>query len=227
MDESKLAKLLFQVIHDEPDDSTLPTPSCPPLPRLRTAVLREDWTRAEEAHKQACTHCQRATVQVQNVVWHPTLAELFGHGRARSEDVGYHLERDGCKQCQRLGEALAGNRLLRRLAGERLQQVLESGIAGKMVEVEGGKESRLVQVVAGGREQLVILKAGEKRRFSAAAVTVFEVRAGVLAAEDLPLVRAAAQGKEWNEWAARALRGTELEGKVREEMMGMMRGQVR
>jgi hypothetical protein len=230
MDEQKWAKLLLNVVVDDPDESTLPTSSCPPLPRLRAAVLRENWTAAEQTHKQTCAYCQRAATQVQNVLWHPTLVELFGHGRARQEHVAYHLEHDDCKHCHRLREALAGNRLLRRLSGERLNQFLGSGIAGKTVEVEGGKEPRLVQVVAGGSEQFVLVRAGEKVSFCGAAVTVFEVQAGVLAAADLPLLRAAGKGKErdYNEWAARALRGTKLEGKVREEMMKTMRaGQVR
>jgi hypothetical protein len=115
MDEQKLAKLLLSVTCDDPDEITLPAPSCPPLPRLRAAVLREDWTDAEEAHRKTCAYCRRAVAQVQIVAWHPTLAELFGYGRSCQEDVAYHLEIDKCKHCHRLREALASNRLLQEM----------------------------------------------------------------------------------------------------------------
>ncbi len=231
MDEQKLATWLLTVTSDDPDrveGTTLPTSTCPPVPRLRVAVLRENWTSTEETHKQTCPYCQRTTAAVEISAWHPTLAELFGHGRTRQEEVGYHLERDDCKYCHRLRAALDGNRVLKRLTGERLEHFLRTGIAGKLVEVEGGKDTRLVQVVAAGEEKFVLLRAGEKACFSGPVVTVFDVPAGVLAAEDMPALRAAGQDKPavWNEWAARALRGGELEGKVREEL-GRVMGRVR
>ncbi len=225
MDEQKLAELFLTIIHDNPEPiegTILPTPSCPPLPRLRTAVLRENWSSAEEIHKQACAYCQRTAARVQTLAWHPTLVELSGYGRTQQDDVVYHLERDDCKHCQRLRESLAGNRLLRRLSGERLTAFLGTGMAGKVVEVEGGKESRLVQVVAGGREEFVVVGAGEKVKFTGPVVTVFEVRPGELTAEDWPLLRMATKGKEGQEWAARALRGADLDGKVRDALAQMM-----
>jgi glutaredoxin len=228
MDELRLAKLLLTVTHNDLEQlegTVLATPACSPLPRVRAAVLGENWTAPEENHKQSCPYCQRTAGRVQSAAWHPTLVELFAHGSAPQKDLAYHLERDDCKHCQRVREALAGNRVVGRLTTASdhgpLKEFLQNGVAGKVVELESGKETRLVQVVVGRSEQFVLLRAGEKASFSGLVVTVFDVRASVLAAEDLPLLREASKNKElaWNDWAARALRGTELDGKVREGLM--------
>jgi hypothetical protein len=227
MDELKLANLLLTVTHNDREQiegTIMPTPACPPLPRLLAAVLGENWTKTEEKHKKCCTYCQRTADRVQTAAWHPALVELFAYTRGRQGDVAYHLERDDCKHCHRLREALADNRLVRRLAAKgddgRLNEFLRSGVVGKVVEVNGGKETRLVQVVVGRSEHLVLLRSGEMARFSGHVVMVFDVRAGVLAVDDLAALRDAGKKREgvWNEWTAQALRGAELDGKVRDAL---------
>src|SRR5262245_25341757 len=118
MDERALSKLLLALTgKDAAEGPPTPTP-CPPLPRLRTALLREDSTEAEREHIQACPRCQRSCRQLQEHVWHPTLLHLFWHARGLLEtdtDVRHHLE-EGCRRCLRLATVFGGDRVLGRLA---------------------------------------------------------------------------------------------------------------
>jgi hypothetical protein len=84
-----------------------PTPACPPLPRFLTAVLHEDWSAEEQAHKKGCRYCQAMEERTRHNMWHPTVAQLFGQlvGRLPEDDardVSYHLAEDNCRSCQRL-----------------------------------------------------------------------------------------------------------------------------
>ncbi len=71
--------------------------------RLRTALLREDWTEAEREHLRTCTYCQRMRDKVQKRLWFPSLWQLLWYRLKRltgeeADAVADHLERD---QCQR------------------------------------------------------------------------------------------------------------------------------
>jgi len=48
MDEHGLSRLLLGLTSEVTERTTMPTSSCPPLSRFRSAVLREDWTDAEQ-----------------------------------------------------------------------------------------------------------------------------------------------------------------------------------
>lgn len=138
MNDHGLAKLLLGLTND---NSTLPGPACLPLSRVRTALLREDWTEAEERHKSTCTSCQQAEAQARSGVWHPSLLSLFRQARDLPEgndpDLPYHLQKDACRRCQRLVAVFQADRLLGRLASQirqgltaaatRLGQMLASG----------------------------------------------------------------------------------------------------
>ncbi len=99
----------------------LPTPECLPLARCRDALLREDWTEAEAAHKAGCRYCQKTEARLRTQVWHPGKAQLFWHARRLpagedGADVAYHLEQDRCRRCLQLSALLGADRLLGRLA---------------------------------------------------------------------------------------------------------------
>lgn len=87
-----------------------PTPDCPPLPRFRTALIRDDWSTDEQTHIRSCDYCRRVQAKVRESVWHPTIAELFWSkverlSGAGAEDVAYHLNTDRCRQCNVLVES--------------------------------------------------------------------------------------------------------------------------
>src|SRR5262249_44852910 len=105
MDDGILAKVL-RTLSSGADAAAPPNPACPPLPRPRGVVLREDWTEAEVRHAAACAACRRAVQLARAVAWHPPPAALFARARGRPvdhpEDLTYHLERDRCQRCRRL-----------------------------------------------------------------------------------------------------------------------------
>jgi hypothetical protein len=145
MDEQSLAKLLLAISGDDADHwertegKTSPGPACPPLPRLRNAVLREDWTDAELRHKAGCDHCRHTEGLVLSRVWHPSPAQLYHQPQpgGKDPDSAQHLSRDRCRRCDRLGSILHADPLLRRLAGRgkpdraALERVLGSGRAAR------------------------------------------------------------------------------------------------
>jgi hypothetical protein len=126
MDKMGLSKLLLSLASDNPDiveqspDVASPTPSCLPLSRVRTAILRESWTEQESRHMANCTYCRQSEQQARSLVWHPSLVHLFWHARQLfSEidiDLKHHLQRDACRRCLRLSAILGVDRLLVRLA---------------------------------------------------------------------------------------------------------------
>ncbi len=144
MNEHGLARLLSDLACGGADrpEAAAPTPSCPPLPRIRSALLREDWTEAEEHHRRGCGHCQTEEARARRQVWHPTWGQLFEHARnlpgGGDADLTYHLQRDVCRRCQRLASVFQADRLLGRLAAQvrqglagaadRLGKVLASGV---------------------------------------------------------------------------------------------------
>src|SRR5579863_6466982 len=119
MDDQGLAKLLLALTSDNPN---LPAPSCLPLSRVRTAVLREDWTAVEERHQRGCTCCKGAETLARAEVWHPPLTSLFRQARGLVEgtdaDLSYHLQKDACRRCHRLVAVFQADRLLGRLAAQ-------------------------------------------------------------------------------------------------------------
>jgi hypothetical protein len=145
MDEQSLAKLLLALSSDDADrwehteGKTAPGPSCPPLPRLRNAVLREDWTDAELRHKASCGHCRHTERLVLAGVWHPSPAQLYHQPQAggNDADAAHHLCRDRCRRCERLTATLRVDPLLSRLARRggpdraALERVLRTGLAAR------------------------------------------------------------------------------------------------
>jgi hypothetical protein len=113
-----------------------PTPSCPPLPRFHTAIIRgDDWTESELAHVRACDYCRRTEQKVRQLVWHPTVAQLFMwrlHGLRGSdaEDVTYHLETDGCRRCNLLVEFWITGLVNLVQEGKRRMEEMAAGLAG-------------------------------------------------------------------------------------------------
>src|SRR5262245_61995792 len=92
MSDRGLSQLLLGLAREGPDrpaqaDDTLPSPSCPPLPRFRSALLREDWTDAEQQHRSTCPYCRQAEAQSRQQTWHPSLVHLFWHVRGLLDDT--------------------------------------------------------------------------------------------------------------------------------------------
>src|SRR5262245_25916107 len=110
MDDKGLQQLLLNVLSPDADKAGViqdaGSPECPPLSRLRSALLREDWTETEDRHRQTCPHCQRIESQARSHLWHPSLVPLFWHARGlfddRDADLSYHLQTDNCHRCLRL-----------------------------------------------------------------------------------------------------------------------------
>ncbi len=78
--------------------------ACLSLPRLRTALLREDWTATEREHIGHCPYCQKAREKVQRTLWHPEKAMLVNwtigqRGGEDEEAVRVHLEEERCSSC--------------------------------------------------------------------------------------------------------------------------------
>jgi hypothetical protein len=148
MDEPGLNRLLVGLTSSDPDrienalGTTSPTPTCLPLSRLRTGVLRENWKESERSHLASCSYCRKTEQQARSQVWHPSLVHLFWHARGLFEnndaDVTHHLQHDACRRCLRLSSLLGADRILARLAGQiragvanaahRLGKALASGI---------------------------------------------------------------------------------------------------
>jgi hypothetical protein len=82
------------------------TPACPSLPRLRRALLRQDWTSMEQEHRAtSCLHCQKAEERMRRTIWHPSLAQLLAHARQQPGglvDVSHHLDEEGCTDCRQV-----------------------------------------------------------------------------------------------------------------------------
>lgn len=171
MDEGGLAQLLLTLTSGNPDyleragSTNLPTPSCPSLARVRTAVLREDWTEAEERHKRNCSFCQKAETKGRAVVWHPSLTALFWQARGLADgsdaDLAHHLQKDACRRCQRLTAVFQADRLLGRLASQvrqglagaatRLGQILASGVVAAFPPLSAASASEQQLAFEGGR----------------------------------------------------------------------------
>ncbi len=147
MDEEALARLYLALATgglanwDRVEDELLPGPHCLSLARWRTALLREDRTKAEAAHVRDCRYCQQTEAQVRRELWHPSTVQLFWQalglsGGEDEEDVAYHLQQDRCQRCLRLLTLLEADRLLKGLAEQmragvqetsrRLREALES-----------------------------------------------------------------------------------------------------
>ncbi len=128
MDEPGLTRLLLGLASNEPErverspGTTSPGVSCLPLSRIRTRVLKENWSDSERAHLSGCTHCRKSEQLARKQVWHPSLVHLFWHARGliehSDEDAGYHLTNDACRRCLRLTNLLGIDRILARLAGQ-------------------------------------------------------------------------------------------------------------
>jgi hypothetical protein len=155
MGETGLAQLLWELLSDrdtqEQADSALrPTPACPPLSRFRTALLREDWTDAEQRHKAMCDCCRQTEAQAGRQVWHPSLLRLLWHVRGLLDDAdaSRHLQNEGCRRCQRLALVLQADRLLARLTARvrqrvgdtatRLGRMLASGVTAFLAPASSG-----------------------------------------------------------------------------------------
>src|SRR5262245_41994449 len=125
MDEHGLSRLLLELTSEVTERTTMPTLTCPPLSRFRSAVLREDWTDVEQRHKVGCDVCRQTEAQAQRQVWHPSLLRLFWHARGLVDDAdaAHHLQIDSCRRCQRLSILLQADRLLARLAVQVRQRV--------------------------------------------------------------------------------------------------------
>src|SRR5437764_8996737 len=148
MDEPGLNRLLVGLASNDPDrneqapGTTAPTMACLPLSRLRSAVLKENWSDSERTHLASCSYCRKTEQQARSQLWHPSLVHLFWHARGlfdnNDPDVAYHLQRDSCRRCLRLSALLGADRILARLAGQiragvanaahRLGKALASGI---------------------------------------------------------------------------------------------------
>src|SRR4051812_47389482 len=133
MGETGLSQLLLELLedpdtHEQGKGLLRPTPSCPPLPRFRSALLREDWTDVEQRHKAGCDVCRRTEAQTRRQVWHPSLLRLFWHVRNLLDDAdaAHHLQNDSCRRCQRVAILLQADRLLARLAARVRQRVADT-----------------------------------------------------------------------------------------------------
>ncbi|MBI1916661.1 MAG: hypothetical protein HYS12_18290 [Planctomycetes bacterium] len=150
MNEHGLSRLLLGLASEDTEPTTMPTPSCLPLPRFRTALLREDWTDAEQRHKAGCDVCRQTEAQARRQVWHPSLLRLFWHARGLVDDAdaARHLQTDACRRCQRLSILLQADRLLARLAtrvrqragdtATRLGRMLASGASALLAPASSG-----------------------------------------------------------------------------------------
>jgi hypothetical protein len=161
MDDHGLAKLLVTLTSDNP---SLPAPSCVPLSRVRTALLREEWTEAEERHKRNCPSCRGAEAQARAEIWHPPLMSLFRQARGLVEptdaDLAYHLQKDTCRRCHRLVAVFQADRLLGRLAAQirqgltaaatRLGQMLASGVVATFALPGGASAAEQQLAFEGG-----------------------------------------------------------------------------
>src|SRR5437763_613203 len=150
MGETGLSQLLLELLgntdtREQEDGALRPTPSCPPLSRFRTAVLREDWTDAEQRHQATCDVCRQTEAQARRQVWHPSLLRLLWHARGLhiDPDTARHLQNEGCRSCQRLALLLQADRLLARLAARVRQRV-------------GDTATRLGRMLASGISTLVV-----------------------------------------------------------------------
>ncbi len=162
MGEHGLSQLLLGLASDGPDrheraDDELPTPSCPPLPRFRSALLREDWTDAEQRHRSVCAHCRQAEAQARQQAWHPSLVHLFWHARGLLDDtdtdVAYHLQTDGCRRCRRLSMLFQADRLLARLAARVRQGVVDAASRLGRMLASGAVASLALPVSTGPRPE--------------------------------------------------------------------------
>lgn len=120
MNQAGLQRLLFELT-DLSANRLTPTPSCVPLSRFRTAVLRENWTPAEMKHLEGCTCCRDRELLAKRNSWHPMPFDffLYLHGKCQEarQDVAYHLKQDRCQRCVLTASLLAADRFLRRHAG--------------------------------------------------------------------------------------------------------------
>ncbi len=141
----------------------------PPLSRFRSAVLREDWTDAEQRHKAGCDVCRQTEAQARRQVWHPSLLRLFWHARGLVDDAdaAHHLQIDRCHRCQRLSILLQADRLLARLAAPvrqrvgdtatRLGRMLASGAAALLAPASPGLRAEQPFAFEAGGHSAVLL----------------------------------------------------------------------
>jgi len=184
MNEHALSQLLLEVVRESPDRperderTTMPTSSCPPLPRFRSALFREDWTEGEERHRAECSYCRQTEAQARRQLWHPSLLHLFWHARGLVKtdvDAGQHLDKDGCRRCQRLVTLLQADRLLARLAGRVRQGIPDAA-------------TRLGRMLASGAVALLSPSPGQPLAFETAGHSATLLRG------DPPLLRLEQQG---------------------------------
>ena len=132
MNDAALSRLLLGLSGKEPD---MPSPACVPLSRVRTALLRENWSADEQRHLAGCTHCKRTEQLALGQLSHPSLLSLFWHVRGLLDpadaDVAYHLQKDACKRCLRLAALLAIDRILARMAGQVRQNARAANRLGR------------------------------------------------------------------------------------------------
>lgn len=103
------------------------TVSCPPIPTLREAMLREDWSGARRPHVDQCPFCQRHLKQIAAHVWHPDFSALCRDWRtelspAQRSELEFHLAVDRCRGCLELESLWRENAELQSLA-QRAHQV--------------------------------------------------------------------------------------------------------
>lgn len=105
---SQLAREDWAAWESEPAPALVPE-GCPSMPRLYTAVLREDWTTEETEAIRASRDAQRVLAKVRDNVWYPTVLQLVKYQYARDllsederADIQYHLEIDRCQRSRRL-----------------------------------------------------------------------------------------------------------------------------
>lgn len=77
--------------------------SCLTPSRIRTALLREDWTEAELEQLRTCRLCQSLRDKIRQRLWFPSLRQLvlYRLGKLTGEEaeaVRLHLERDQCRR---------------------------------------------------------------------------------------------------------------------------------
>ncbi len=137
MDQPGLTQLASALLTQGTTRNPERTRNCLSLGRIRSALVRENWTAAEDQHGSACACCAQAVLQASRTLWHPRLVQLLSqvHAPRPAEndlDLNYHLEKDGCCRCRRVLAALASESLLAELAPPHLRPVLEAAAVASL-----------------------------------------------------------------------------------------------
>jgi hypothetical protein len=137
-DQAGQSRLLRDLAETEAEPQRRPGPDCPPLPRFRTALLREEWTEAESAHRASCSWCKSTEQLAAASAWHPPPALLFRHAHGPPDtDTAYHLERDRCQRCRRLAGLLAADALLNRQRPAARDRLLDAALVSREALLSG------------------------------------------------------------------------------------------